>query len=72
MKAMLLLLGGLVLTVFVAALGTVFMWASWNWGVVPALSCAKPIGLFGAFCLALFLSNFGAMFKSSLTINTKE
>jgi hypothetical protein len=72
MKVLVLLLGGLILTVLTACLGTAFMWLGWNYGVVPALTFAKPVGLLTAFCLSLFLSGMGAMFKSTLTVNSKE
>jgi len=72
MKVVALLLVGLVLTVVVAALGTVFMWLGWNEGVVAALSFARPITLAQAFFLSLGFAGVGNTFKSSLTINSKE
>lgn len=72
MKVVALLLFGLVLTVLVAALGTVFMWFGWNHGVVPALSFAKEISVLQAFCLSLCFSGIGTMFKSTLTVNSKD
>jgi hypothetical protein len=72
MKAIMLLLFGLVLTVFVAMLATVFMWFAWNHGMVPALSFAKEISVLQAFCLSLCIATIGGMFKSTLTVNSKE
>jgi hypothetical protein len=72
MKFILLILGGLFITVLVAALGTVFLWLGWNHGVVPALTFAKEISLFQAFFLSLGLAGIGGMFKSTLTVNSKD
>ena len=72
MKVLMLIVVGLVLTVVTALLGTLFLYAGWNWGVVPAISGTKEVGLAGAFWLCLGLSSIGSMFKSSLTVNSKD
>jgi hypothetical protein len=72
MKVVGLLVIGLVLTTIVAALGTVFMWLGWNQGIVPALGFAHEIGFGQAFFVTLALSNVANVFKSSLTVNSKE
>ncbi len=67
-KVLVVLLGGLLLTVVTALFTAVFFYAAWNWGVVPALSFAKEVNLFQAFFLALGVSAIGASFKTSLTV----
>lgn len=69
MKAIVFLLLGLGLVLVTALLGTLFFYAGWNWGVVPAVSFARPVELAQAFWLSLAVSAIGGMFKSSLTLN---
>ena len=72
MKILLLIIMGLVLTVVTALIGTLFLYAGWNWGVVPAIGGTHEVSLPGAFWLSLGLSAIGGMFKSSLTVNSKD
>jgi hypothetical protein len=72
MKVIMLIVVGLLLTVLTALLGTLFLYAGWNWGVVPAISGTREVGLLGAFWLSLGLSAIGSVFKSSLTVNSKD
>lgn len=55
-------------------IGTLFLYAGWNWGLVPALEGSKmalrEVGLGTAFWLSLCLSTIGGFFKTSVT--TKE
>jgi hypothetical protein len=71
-KFFLLVLMVPILIVGVALLGAVFVWFGWNHGVVPAFSFAREVSLFQAFCLSLMLSSVGSMFKSTLTVNSKD
>jgi len=71
MKILLLLVMGLVLTFVTALFATLFFYAGWNWGVVPAFGL-KEIGLGTAFWLSLAISSIGGTFKSSLTVNDKD
>lgn len=48
----LLLVAALLLNVITA----VIVYAAWNWGAVPALTFAKPIGLWAAYWLGLLPS----------------
>lgn len=68
MKVSILVLSGLVLTVFNAALATPFTWAGWNYGVAPATNL-NHVNLLQAACISLFLSGVAALFKTSLTLN---
>lgn len=69
MKVLVFLLLGLLLCVVTALLGTLFFYAGWNWGVVPATTVAREVTLSQAFWLSLCISAIGGMFKSSLTLN---
>ncbi len=56
---------GLVLIAIVALIGTLFLYAGWNWGVVPAMpNLAHSVDLAQAFWLSLGLSSIGSRFKS--------
>ena len=58
---------GLVLIAIVALIGTLFLYAGWNWGVVPALPVTHPVDLVQAFWLSLGLSSIGSRFKSDIS-----
>ncbi len=61
----------LVVMIFLIALvGTLFFYAGWNWGIVPAFNLHE-IGLSTAFWLSICLSTVGGMFKTSVTTNPK-
>ena len=56
---------GLILIAIVALIGTLFLYAGWNWGVVPALpTSTHTVDLLQAFWLSLGLSSIGSRFKS--------
>src|SRR5271166_1000358 len=72
MKVLGLIIIGLILVIVTALLGMFFFYAGWNWGVVPAIAGTSPVTIFGAFWLSLGISSIGGMFKSSLTVNSKD
>lgn len=55
-------------------ISTLFLYAGWNWGLVPAMEGSKmalrEVDLGTAFWLALCLSTIGGFFKA--TVTTKE
>ncbi len=67
MKVIVLLILGLLMTVVTALISTLFFYAGWNWGLVPAVAFAKPIGLATAFWLSLCLASVGGMLKTSVS-----
>lgn len=62
---------GWVVTLVVAGVASPLVWWGWNRGVVPAFN-APVIDWITAYALAAFVSTFAGMFKSSLTVNTRE
>ena len=53
-----------------ALIGTLFLYAGWNWGVVPAVPSTHTVDLAQAFWLSLGLSSIGSRFKTDkLTID---
>lgn len=66
-----LLIGMILVTTLI---GTLFLYAGWNWGLVPALADSKmqlrEIGLGTTFWLSMCLSTIGGFFKTS--VSTKE
>jgi hypothetical protein len=68
LKVLALILLGLMMTLVTAIVVTLFFYAGWNLGVVPALSFAKKITLMQAFWLSLTISTVCNCFKSSLSI----
>jgi uncharacterized membrane protein len=62
-----LLVVSFILILITAVLGTLFLYAGWNWGVVPTLDLSHQIGFMQAFWLSLFVSTVGGAFKSSVT-----
>ena len=73
-----LLIGMILVTTLI---GTLFLYAGWNWGLVPALQlhtldggpeglCLHEIGLGTAFWLSMCLSTIGGFFKTS--VSTKD
>jgi hypothetical protein len=71
MKLLLIVLLGLVLLVVTALLGTVFFYAGWNWGVVPAFNL-HGISLFTAFWLSLGISSVGGMLKGNASVASRD
>lgn len=69
LKVLVLIVLGMLFAVVTALIGTLFFYAGWNWGVVPATSFAKDVTVGQAFWLSLCVSAMGGMFKSSLTVN---
>lgn len=69
LKVLALVLLSMVLAVVTALVATVFFYAGWNWGVVPAVGFAKEVSLAQAFWLSLCVSAVGGAFKTSLTVN---
>lgn len=70
-----ILLVGMIL-VSALIVGTLFLYAGWNWGLVPALEGSKmalrEVGLDTAFWLALCLSTIGGFFNFKTSVTTKE
>lgn len=63
-----LLVGMILITTLI---GTLFLYAGWNWGLVPATQgLVKEVGLGTAFWLSMCLSTIGGFFKTS--VSTKE
>jgi len=62
----------LVLIFATAAFATIFTYAGWNWGVVPAISGARPIGITTAFWLSLAVSTVSGMTRSSVKTKDEE
>lgn len=52
-------------------IGTLFLYAGWNWGLVPALEGSalhlREIGLATTFWLSMCLSTIGGFFKTSVS-----
>ena len=52
-------------------IGTLFLYAGWNWGLVPALEGShmqlREIGLSTTFWLSMCLSTIGGFFKTSVS-----
>ena len=56
---------GLVIIAILALIGTLFIYAGWNWGIVPAMpTVAHAVDLGTAFWLSLGLSSIGSRFKA--------
>jgi hypothetical protein len=72
MKVIALLLLGMLIVLLTALLGTLFFYCGWNWGIVPAINGTNPVGIVGAFWTSLGISAIGSMFKSSMTVNSKD
>lgn len=62
-----LLVGMILVTTLI---GTLFLYAGWNWGLVPATGFLKEVSLGTAFWLSMCLSTIGGFFKTS--VSTKE
>lgn len=52
-------------------IGTLFLYAGWNWGLVPALEGSamhlREIGLGTTFWLSMCLATIGGFFKTSVS-----
>lgn len=52
-------------------IGTLFLYAGWNWGLVPALEGSAmrlhEVGLATTFWLSMCLSTIGGFFKTSVS-----
>jgi len=57
---------GLIIIAIFALIGTLFLYAGWNWGVVPAVPSTHAVDLAQAFWLSLGLSSIGSRFKSDI------
>ena len=56
---------GLIIIGLLALIGTLFVYAGWNWGIVPAVpTIAHAVGLAQAFWLSLGLTVIGSRFKA--------
>lgn len=70
-KLLTVIVGGVVSLIIigiVAFIGTLFIYAGWNWGIVPAIpSLAHVVELGTAFWLSLGLASIGSRFQSKLT-----
>ncbi len=60
-------IAGLILIAIFALIGTLFLYAGWNWGVVPAVPATHTVDLAQAFWLSLGLSSIGSRFKSDVS-----
>jgi len=64
LEALIVILFWLICQMIVSALCTAFIFAGWNWGVVPSVTGAKSVGIFTAFWLSVFFSVVGGFFYS--------
>lgn len=71
MKIVLLIVLALALILVTALLSTLFLYAGWNWGLVPATGL-PAISLTTTFWLSLLFSTVAGCFRSSLSVNSKD
>lgn len=68
MKFIAVLILTVILTIASALIGCFFLYAGWNWGLVPAVhDQVRSIDLGTAFWLSLCLATIGGFFKTSVT-----
>lgn len=68
MRIIALIALSMLLTIVTAVVGTFFFYASWNWGMVPAVTFAKPVDLIQAFWLSLSVASTAALCKTGLSL----